>query len=122
LNDLGVREGRNVYIGTIHSFCLRHVVLPYARFAGIDLPKDAAVASESEQTRYFEDAVAEVIGVTAPADSWRTGFEKYRRRTLIGSMLRGEAMMPKRQISLKNTRNSSTQKGCSISRTWFFSA
>jgi DNA helicase-2/ATP-dependent DNA helicase PcrA len=26
---LGVREGRNIFIGTIHSFCLKHVILPY---------------------------------------------------------------------------------------------
>src|ERR1700729_3056606 len=36
LERLGVRESQYVFIGTIHAFCLKHVVLPYARLAGLD--------------------------------------------------------------------------------------
>src|SRR5262245_6159953 len=31
LAALGVEDGRRAAIGTLHSFCLQHVVLPYAR-------------------------------------------------------------------------------------------
>jgi DNA helicase-2/ATP-dependent DNA helicase PcrA len=82
LSDLGVRESRNIYIGTIHSFCLRNVVLPYARLAGVEISKEIAVASESEQTKYFQDAFASVISANASPESWRTGFDKYRRTHL----------------------------------------
>jgi len=82
LEQLGIQESRNVFVGTIHSFCLKHVVLPYARLAGLDLPDDLAVALPSEQQRTFEDAFAKVISPDTPPESWRTGFDKYRRTHL----------------------------------------
>ncbi len=44
LEKLGVYERRNIFIGTIHSFCLKNIVLPYARLAGLDIPDQVAVA------------------------------------------------------------------------------
>lgn len=35
LDRLGVHESENVFVGTVHSFCLKQVVLPYARLAGV---------------------------------------------------------------------------------------
>src|ERR1043165_4979997 len=34
LGRLGVRSSRNLFVGTVHSFCLKSIVLPYARLAG----------------------------------------------------------------------------------------
>jgi len=82
LEQLGIQEGRNVFVGTIHSFCLKHVVLPYARLAGLNLPDDVAVALPSEQQRTFEKAFAKVVSPDTPPDNWRTGFDKYRRTHL----------------------------------------
>lgn len=79
LERLGVRESRNVFIGTIHSFCLKHVVLPYARLAGLHLPDQIAVALPSEQDRVFEQAFPEVYGGNTSPAGWRTSFDKYRR-------------------------------------------
>lgn len=78
LERLGVREGRNVFIGTIHSFCLKNVVHPYARLAGLDLPPDVTVAVPSEQERLFGEAFAAVYGGIPPT-GWRTSFDQYRR-------------------------------------------
>jgi superfamily I DNA/RNA helicase len=33
LDKLGIQESSKVFIGTIHSFCLKHVVVPYGRLA-----------------------------------------------------------------------------------------
>src|SRR5215471_8599227 len=33
LERLGVSESRNVFIGTLHSFGLKHVIFPYARLS-----------------------------------------------------------------------------------------
>lgn len=82
LERLGVREGRNIFIGTIHSFCLKHVILPYGRLARLDLPAEVAVALPSEQDRFFEEAFSEVYGENTNPSGWRTGFDKYRRTHL----------------------------------------
>src|SRR5258708_4405905 len=66
LDRLGIRESRNVFIGTIHSFCLKHVVLPYARLAGLDFAEQIAVALPSEQDRVFEEAFPDVYGGDTP--------------------------------------------------------
>jgi DNA helicase-2/ATP-dependent DNA helicase PcrA len=81
LERLGVRESRQIFIGTIHSFCLKNVVLPYARLAGVDLPPDVTVALPSEQERLFDEAFSEVYGGTTPPN-WRTAFDQYRRSHL----------------------------------------
>lgn len=82
LERLGVRENRNIFVGTIHSFCLKNVVMPYARLAGVDIPTEIAVALPSEQDRFFERAFSEVYGANTDPSSWRTGFDKYRRTHL----------------------------------------
>jgi DNA helicase-2/ATP-dependent DNA helicase PcrA len=82
LERLGVRESQHVFIGTIHAFCLKHVVLPYARLAGLDLPPEVAVALPSEQEQVFEEAFPEIYGGNTPPSGWRTAFDKYRRTHL----------------------------------------
>lgn len=80
LEKLGVSEGRSVFVGTIHSFCLKHVVMPYARLAGIDIPDKVAVALPSERERFYEEAFAEVYGGMPPGG--QKSFDKYRRTHL----------------------------------------
>ncbi len=80
LEKLGISEGRSVFVGTLHSFCLKNVVIPYARLAGIDIPDTVAVALPSEQEKIYEEAFAEVHGEMPPGG--RTIFDKYRRTHL----------------------------------------
>lgn len=82
LEKLGVHESRNVFVGTIHAFCLKNVVIPYGRLAGIDISDQVSVALPSEQDRTFEEVFAEVVSPSASPESWRTGFDKYRRTHL----------------------------------------
>lgn len=81
LGTLGIEEGSRAFIGTVHSFCLREVVLPYAKLAGLDLPDPIKVASPSEQERLFGDAVNAVIGNENP-QYIRTPFDEFRRTIL----------------------------------------
>lgn len=81
LERLGVSESQHVYVGTIHAFCLKNVVLPYARLAGLDLPDGIAIAVPSEQERVFDEALSEVYGGNPPS-GWRTAFDRYRRTHL----------------------------------------
>jgi DNA helicase-2/ATP-dependent DNA helicase PcrA len=79
LDKLGIQERENVYVGTVHSFCLKHIVLPFGRIGGLALPKQISVASPSMQDHVFEEAFAKVMGPNANPYGWRTGFDKYRR-------------------------------------------
>lgn len=47
LQSLGLREGPNLFVGTVHGFCLRHLLLPYAELAGLDLPFPLTMATTS---------------------------------------------------------------------------
>ncbi len=82
LERLGVRESHYIFIGTIHAFCLKHVVLPYAGLAGLDISDQVAVALPSEQEGIFEETFPEVYGSNTPPSGWRTAFDKYRRTHL----------------------------------------
>src|SRR5271169_4782132 len=48
LAKLGVEDGHRASIGTLHSFCLQHVVLPYAPLAGLQKKLPITVASTAE--------------------------------------------------------------------------
>jgi DNA helicase-2/ATP-dependent DNA helicase PcrA len=82
LERLGVNENRNVFVGTVHGFCLKNILIPYAQLAGLNLSDQPIVALPSEQERVFIDAFADVISQNADPANWRTGFDKYRRTHL----------------------------------------
>jgi len=82
LERLGVGQAPNVFVGTVHSFCLRHVVMPYAGLGGLALPSALAVASNREQDVLFEQAVGEEIGMHERPESWKTRVDEYRRTHL----------------------------------------
>lgn len=82
LEKLGIQESARVFIGTIHSFCLKHVVVPYARLAGLALPDDLKVATPDEQDKLFEKATEEKYGAGFNPASIRTDVERYRRTYL----------------------------------------
>lgn len=81
LGRLGVEEGSRAFIGTVHSFCLREVVIPYAKLAGINIPDPLKVAPLSEQKLLFGEAVNTIISNENP-QYVRTPFEEFRRTVL----------------------------------------
>lgn len=81
LSDLGIEPKRNIYIGTVHGYCLNHVIKPYASLAGYSLPTPLKVADSKTWDDIFSDSLRE-IGNTDPPNYWKTSFDKYRRTYL----------------------------------------
>jgi superfamily I DNA/RNA helicase len=83
LGALGVEPGRRVYIGTVHSFSLTQIVLPYARPAGLVIPANFRVANNQERRGALERAYDRVIRQGEnPHDVWRLRLDRYRRTIL----------------------------------------
>lgn len=87
LGALGVQEGPNLYIGTVHSFCLKHIVIPFARLAGIEIALPVRVATPSEQGHHLAVAERAIFGNARTPPGFR-GLVLRTRRSLI----REEAM------------------------------
>ncbi|WP_082023076.1 ATP-dependent helicase [Leisingera sp. ANG-S5] len=83
LQALGIEPGERVFIGTVHSFSLTQIILPYAKVAGMGLPDDFQVASNNEQRGALERAYDRVIARgDDPHTRWRGPLDRYRRRYL----------------------------------------
>ena len=82
LEALGVESGSRVFIGTVHSFSLSQVVLPYAKTAQLGLPDGFRVATTREQRHALEDAFTEVIGGPEDPQRSRMALDNHRRSIL----------------------------------------
>ena len=78
LSSLGLSEGRRAFIGTLHSFCLQNIIMPYASLAGLSMANPVKVASMTETKGLQEEALQRVIG----DERWGPRFDKYRRMHL----------------------------------------
>jgi DNA helicase-2/ATP-dependent DNA helicase PcrA len=81
LEQLGVEESSNVFIGTIHSFCLKNVLIPLGEKAGANIPYPFEVAAPSIQSKLLARAL-EATGINDPVSRWKTRVDKYRRTFL----------------------------------------
>lgn len=79
LADLGIEDGRRAAIGTLHSFCLQHIVLPYAQLAKLSKIFPITVASTTEAKSIQENALSKTIGIDT---RWGVRFDSYRRTYL----------------------------------------
>lgn len=77
---LGLSHAPNLYVGTIHGFCLRHLVLPYGRLAGLALPDPLAIATPSQADAIFKRAAESLFGVNQPTKPM--DLSRYRRTHL----------------------------------------
>jgi len=82
LGELGVEDGRRAAIGTLHSFCLQHIVRPYARLAGIAIPDPLNVATTDERNQCWAAAVEAVLGANENPRDWMFRCDLYRRTHL----------------------------------------
>lgn len=76
LSLLGVYDSERVSIGTLHSFCLRHIVLPYAQLAGVPKQYPIRVASLEEIESLQQAAITSVLG---NQHRWGAYHDAYRR-------------------------------------------
>jgi DNA helicase-2/ATP-dependent DNA helicase PcrA len=80
LEALGLREGPNLFVGTVHGFCLRHLLLPYAQLAGLPLPFPLKIATPSRAKLIVERAGEALFGLRHAYTAIDMG--KHRRSVL----------------------------------------
>jgi superfamily I DNA/RNA helicase len=79
---LGIESRGRVFIGTVHSFALTQIVLPYSRTARMGLPNDFQVATNQEQAAALQAAVDHTLGRGANLADARTSLGRLRRSIL----------------------------------------
>ena len=62
LRKLGVGDDDRLRLGTVHSFCLTELVLPYAQMGGVPIPDAIVVASPAQSRKIFEEAYVQTLG------------------------------------------------------------
>lgn len=82
LETLGIEPGKRTFIGTVHSFSLTQVILPYAKVAQMGLPDDFQVATRAEQALALERAFIREIGGPENPQSWKDRMGRHRRSIL----------------------------------------
>lgn len=82
LASLGIEPGGRAFIGTVHSFSLTQILLPYAKVAGLGLPDEFGVATRSERALALERAYRQVIDGPDNPQRWDFRMSKYRRSIL----------------------------------------
>lgn len=74
LKSLGVRQSSRLFIGTVHGFCLKHIVMPFAKIAGLAIGEAVRVGAPSEN----EGLMQKVIGRNERLSTWSPRISKYR--------------------------------------------
>lgn len=82
LAALGVEPSRRVFIGTVHSFSLTQIVMPYARTAQLGLPEGFQVATTYQQRAALEAAFNRTIGGSENPQNWNLRMSRHRRSIL----------------------------------------
>lgn len=82
LDALGVESRGRVFVGTVHSFALTQIILPYAQTARIDLPDSFRVATRAQETAAFRRGFEQVVGGAGDPDALRLPMDRYRRSIL----------------------------------------
>jgi DNA helicase-2/ATP-dependent DNA helicase PcrA len=79
LQDLGVESRSTLFVGTVHSFALRRIVLPFARIAGQPELAELRIANDQQQNTALSQAIGEVF-VTDDTRYARSTIKINRRR------------------------------------------
>ena len=81
LSLLGLPRRPNIFLGTVHSFCLNCVIRPFAELFRPELPKPLRVGVQDIQVRCLQKAM-DRTGVRTSPREFRFGFDRYRRTHL----------------------------------------
>lgn len=81
LKKLGLQARKNVFLGTLHSFCLSSVIKPFGKLFRSDLNFPLLIAPESIRRDYLQKAM-DYVGVTESPGQFQTRFARYRRTYL----------------------------------------
>lgn len=66
LGTLGLHESSRLFIGTVHGFCLRHLLMPYSKLADLGLPAQFAVATQAQSREVFNRVADARFGIGHP--------------------------------------------------------
>ncbi|MDF3636032.1 UvrD-helicase domain-containing protein, partial [Enterobacter cloacae] len=80
LEALGLREAPNLFIGTVHGVCLRHLLMPYGRLADLPIPFPLSVVSQRESERLLRQSGDRLFGANHPYKAIDLG--RHRRSVL----------------------------------------
>jgi len=79
---LDVHPSHRVFIGTVHSFALSQVIVPYARCVHADVPPEFRIATSAECQAAVQVAYQRVIGEGGdPKSQW--SFAEFKRRSQV---------------------------------------
>lgn len=76
---LGIAADKRVFIGTVHSFSLTQIIMPYAKVAGLGLPDNFSVATKSQRQFALENAYNEVFDDGGNPNKWESPMNDYRK-------------------------------------------
>jgi superfamily I DNA/RNA helicase len=82
LEALGIDSSDRVFIGTVHSFSLTQIVIPYAKAAKLGLPDEFRVATTHEHRIALERGFKRAIGGPENPQTWSLRMGRYRRSIL----------------------------------------
>lgn len=80
LRELGTEHRSTLFVGTVHSFALRRIVLPFARVAGRPELIDLRIASSNQQDAAFRQAISDAFRAGEDTRHVRSTIEVNRRR------------------------------------------
>lgn len=66
VENLGLRQSPNLFIGTVHGFCLRHLLMPYGRLAGLPISFPLSVATQRVSDRLLKQTGDALFGQNHP--------------------------------------------------------
>lgn len=82
LSRLAVKSDRRTFVGTVHSFCFQHVVVPFAQLGGLKIANPIRVATDAERGKCFAAALAKVVSSDEKPSNWDLRCSTYRRKYL----------------------------------------
>ncbi len=84
LRGYGIRSGGRLFTGTVHSFCLAHVLRPFASRLN---PEHRYLATSEiandDELKGAREAGLESAGINEPETWWKARLEEYRKLALV---------------------------------------
>ncbi len=79
LEPLGLRDAPNLFIGTVHGFCLRHLLMPYGRLAELPVRYPLTMATQAQSDVLAKKTGERLFGERHP----RTSIDLNRHRRSV---------------------------------------
>lgn len=88
LASFGIKPGHRLFLGTVHGFCLRHIVRPFGAFVGDSYVETASVVLDPTTDLHLQTALNEA-GVNEKVNWFRPTLGRIRKSKACGEDLRG---------------------------------